>query len=66
MTDWVAIAKQRVVISIGQLEKADAQLLDQAVRRGEIAKWRGYWHPVPGASWGIGSLKTCYGPAIVE
>lgn len=49
-----------VICNTGQISKADQRELDRAVRSGRARKWRGYWHPVPGASWGIGPLKTCW------
>lgn len=61
--DWIAVAHTRVVCDIGQLTTTDRRRLDAEVRRGALAKWRGYWFPVAGASYGIGPLKTCYGPA---
>jgi hypothetical protein len=62
MTDYLEAARQRVVVSIGQLSAADKRTLDRAAKAGTISKWRGYWHPVRGAPFGIGPLKTCYGP----
>jgi hypothetical protein len=50
------------VADIGQLSKSDRRALDNAVRQKTIEKWRGCWHPIPGAPFGIGPLKTCYGP----
>lgn len=56
-----------VVVNIGQLKAKDKYLLDAAVKRGKLAKWRGHWWPVSGASYGIGPLKTCYGlPEVKE
>lgn len=60
--DFVAEARCRVVAVIGQVDDASRRKLDAAARNGEIAKWRGYWYPVAGAPFGIGPLKTCYGP----
>lgn len=51
-----------VVPNIGQLSKADCRTLDRYVRWGIVEKGRGYWFPVAGAPFGIGPLKTCYGP----
>jgi len=59
---WLGVAMARVVVNTGQLTKDDRRTLDAAVRRGEIARWRGYWYPVAGAAFGLGPLKTCYGP----
>jgi hypothetical protein len=56
------MAQNRVVPMIGQASTKERTALDRAVRRGEIEKWRGYWFPVAGAPFGIGPLKTCYGP----
>ena len=50
-----------VVCDIGQVCPIGKRALDQAVRAGELATWRGHWHPVPGAPFGIGPLKTCWG-----
>lgn len=50
-----------VICNIGQIEPRDRRILESAVRHKQIVKWRGYWHPVAGASYGIGPLKTCYG-----
>lgn len=63
---WVERARTNVVVSIGQLTAKDKKALDAAVKRGEIAKWRGHWHPDPGAPWGIGELKTVYGPIAIK
>lgn len=59
--DWVAIAHREVVVNIGQIDLATKLALDREVRAGRLAKWRGYWFPVAGGSWGIGPLKTCWG-----
>jgi len=64
--EWLAIAKVRVVCDIGQLGQAARRALDNAARRGEIAKWRGHWAPIAGAPFGIGPLKTCFGPREVR
>lgn len=60
--DWVSYAMDgHVVVSIGQLSKADSRSLDAAVRRGDLVKWRGHWFPLTGhPSYGMGPLKTCY------
>ena len=50
----------RVVCNIGQVNKATARRLDRLAKAGEISKWRGYWFPVSGGSWGIGSLESCW------
>jgi hypothetical protein len=62
MADFLALARSRVVVDLGQLDGPALLALRRAVKAGEIARWRGHWHPVPGASFGIGPLKTCYGP----
>lgn len=55
----------RVVANIGQVNGVWKATLEREVRAGRLAKWRGKWHPVAGAPWGIGPDKTCYGaPAI--
>ena len=51
----------KVVCNIGQVIKADKRRLEKLVKAGTINKWRGYWYPVPGASYGMGPLKTCWG-----
>ena len=51
----------KVICQIGQVDQATQKQLDKMVRAGGIQKWRGYWHPVPGAQFGIGPLKTCWG-----
>ena len=63
--DWLAEARQYIVVDIGQISAAARRRLDAAAGRGEIAKWRGHWFPVAGANHGIGPLKTCYGPASI-
>lgn len=56
-----------VIVNIGQVSPAEQSALNKAVRAGKLAKWRGHWHPVAGAPFGIGPLKTCWGlPAIAE
>lgn len=55
------LAGRDVVPDIGQVKGAWKRALDHEVRAGRLVKWRGYWHPTPGAPWGIGPLKTCYG-----
>jgi hypothetical protein len=61
-TDWMAQARAGVVVDIGQIDHAQRRQLNNAAKRGEVAKWRGYWTPIPGASFGLGPAKTCYGP----
>jgi hypothetical protein len=58
---FVAEARKRVVVSIGQLSRTDRAALDYAVKIGFLVKWRGYWYPVAGAAYGVGPLKTCWG-----
>lgn len=60
--DWISVARASVVVDIGQLDQAQKRQLNNAAKRGEIAKWRGHWAPIPGASFGMGRLKPCYGP----
>lgn len=56
-----------VIVNIGQVSAAEAKLLNKAVRRGELKKWRGHWHPVAGAPFGLGPLKTCWGlPEVAD
>lgn len=56
-----------VLVDIGQIGADLQKSLDLAVKRGMIVKWRGYWHPVAGAHFGIGPLKSCYGlPEVGE
>lgn len=57
----------QVIPDIGQVTPGEKRALDQAVRAGQLAKWRGKWFPVAGASFGIGPDKTCWGlPSIAE
>lgn len=57
----------QVIVDIGQLKGADIRLLNAAIRRGKLARWRGRWFPVAGASYGLGPLKMCYGlPQVKE
>jgi hypothetical protein len=65
MVDFVKLAETRVVVNIGQIDKPTKSALEREVRAGRLAKWRGYWFPVAGADYGIGPLKTCYGPTSV-
>lgn len=60
--DFVTEATSRVIANIGQIDKPDQRLLDRAVKLGTISKWRGRWFPEAGAPYGLGPLKTCYGP----
>lgn len=56
-----------VICNIGQVDKETQRALDKLVRAGTLAKWRGYWYPTPGANWGIGPLKSCWGlPAYLS
>lgn len=55
-------ARRNVVCNIGQLTKLEIRQLNAAAAAGEIEKWRGHWYPEPGASFGIGPLKSCWGP----
>jgi len=59
--DFVAEALEDVVPNIGQIDHMGKLALERAVRAGKLAKWRGHWHPVTGAHFGLGPLKTCYG-----
>lgn len=54
------INEGRVLVNIGQVTEDDQRELNRMVRKGTVTKWRGYWHPIPGASWGFGPLKACY------
>lgn len=49
-----------VVVNIGQVGPLSKAALDRAVRAGKLAKWRGHWFPIAGATYGIGPLKTCW------
>lgn len=60
--DIIERAANEVIPCIGQVSATEKRALDKAARRGEIDKWRGYWFPVAGAPFGVGPLKTCYGP----
>lgn len=66
--DWLCHALTgAVIVDIGQLTPADRELLERAVRRGALVKWRGHFAPVPGAAHGFGPQKTCYGkPATLQ
>ena len=63
--DFVSAALAEVIPNIGQIDHAGKLALERAVRAGKISKWRGYWFPHAGAPYGIGPLKTCYGPNAV-
>lgn len=52
-----------VIVNIGQIAPQTVRQLDKLVRAGTLVKWRGYWYPVAGASFGIGPLKSCWGLA---
>ena len=60
--DFVVEAKIEPIADIGQIPLQQLVALRRAVRRGEIAKWRGAWFPVCGAPHGLLPLKTCFGP----
>lgn len=65
VTQWIidkALAGE-VICNIGQVDKPTARALDKMWRAGTLLKWRGFWYPVAGASYGIGPLKTCWGLA---
>ncbi|MDE2467617.1 MAG: hypothetical protein KGL35_02445, partial [Bradyrhizobium sp.] len=49
-----------VIPVISEWHPAEKKAFERAVCAGKLMKWRGHWHPVPGAHWGIGPLKTCY------
>lgn len=59
---WLERAQKEVVVDCGQISKSDRGRLDRAAKKGMLDKWRGYWYPLPGASYGIGPIKTCFGP----
>lgn len=63
--DWIvpeALAG-RVIVQIGQITPETERELNKLVKSGVLLKWRGYWYPIAGASFGIGPLKTCWGLA---
>lgn len=62
---WETFNRGGVVCNIGQVNDATKRQLDKLVRQGFAVKWRGYWHPCPGAQHGIGPLKSCWGLASV-
>lgn len=49
-----------VLVNIGQIDRDLQRSLELAVKRGQIAKWRGFWFPQAGAHFGISPLKSCY------
>lgn len=57
------LAGNSVIPDIGQVEGALKAALDREVKAGRLVTWKGHWHPVAGASWGLGPLKLCYGTA---
>lgn len=59
-------AETEVVAITYSLDRAEKRELERLVRQGRIAKWRGRWFPIAGAPFGIGPLKTCYGPAVIR
>lgn len=60
--EWLERAKNEVICDCGQLSPQTRRFLERAAKNGVVAKWRGYWYPVPGESYGLGPLKTCFGP----
>lgn len=61
-TNWLDRALAgHILADTGFLTKTDRALLDKAVRRGTLCKWRGHWAPTAGAPYGFGPPKTCYG-----
>jgi len=66
--DWIpehvladVLAGRKVIPDIGQVKGLWKQMLQAEVRAGRLVTWRGKWHPVAGAAWGVGPDKTCYG-----
>ncbi len=55
------LAGREVVPDIGQVNGAWKSALSREVKAGRLVTWKGHWHPIAGASWGVGPLKTCYG-----
>lgn len=55
-------AQREIICNIGQINMVERYQLNRAAARGIIEKWRGRWHPFPGASIGLGPLKSCWGP----
>ena len=66
LRDLVVEVTTRVVPDIGQIDHPSRLALNRMVRAGTIAKWRGRWAPEAGAPWGLGGLKTCYGPPEIR
>ena len=66
LRELVIEARRSVIPDIGQIDHQSKLALNRMVRAGEIAKWRGRWFPEAGARWGIGPLKTCYGPPEIR
>ena len=64
--DWLQAAQEGVICDVGQIPHLWRGRLDRAAKAGKIAKWRGYWYPVAGASYGMGPLKTCFGPLFLQ
>lgn len=64
--EWLNRAIEEVVCDCGQLSPETRRLLERKAKQGVISKWRGYWYPEAGASWGIGPLKTCFGPDYMQ
>lgn len=60
------LAGTRVIPDIGQVEGALKSALDREVAAGRLVTWKGHWHPIAGASWGLGPLKLCYGTAAAR
>ena len=55
------LSGDRVLPYVGQVNGALKTALAREVKAGRLVTWKGYWHPVAGASRGIGPLKTCFG-----
>ena len=55
------LAGRAVETNIGQVKGAWKRALAHEVKAGRLVTWQGRWYPVPGAPWGLGPLKTCYG-----
>lgn len=55
------LAGRDVIPNIGQVKGVWKRQLEKEVKAGRLAKWKGKWYPVAGASWGLGPDKTCYG-----
>lgn len=65
MRDFLTDAQTQAVADTGQIDPVSLRALKRAVKAGDISQWRGHWFPVTGAPWGMGPLKTCYGPHYV-